>query len=173
MANLLRERRVSRDYSRGWSHSIGEIFAEDYAQLHVGFAYKIRWLGAPGADVLAALRRDLPGAPAEPAQAPPLVIVRRGTIAPGEARSLPFGLLGPGRHVTFSAQLTGAARAPVRARLELRCGARSFARSVAPGTGTATIDSRDLGPARCLAALRSTASSPQRYSVRLRLAIER
>src|SRR5512133_2610596 len=61
MAALVANRQVAWDYSLGWDHSIGEIFAEDYAYIHVGpsYHYGIPWLGAPSdqlkTDMFAAL----------------------------------------------------------------------------------------------------------------------
>jgi hypothetical protein len=170
MAQLHAAGRVARDYSIGWSRSIGEIFAEDYAQLHVRFPYKIGWLGPPGAPVTAALRADLTGAPARPAPAPPLVVARSGVLSAGQTRTLPFGLLGPGRRVTFTVALRPGAGLPVRARASIRCGSRTFSRPVTR-TGQVTIDRAGLGPARCEVALTSTSQAPQAYDARLRLAV--
>ena len=39
MAALLAEQQVAFDYSLGWSHSVGEVFAEDYAYIHVHSRY--------------------------------------------------------------------------------------------------------------------------------------
>lgn len=50
---------VTWDYELGWQRSIGEIFAEDYVQLHGRPQYGIRWLRPPNRDVLSALRRDI------------------------------------------------------------------------------------------------------------------
>src|SRR3954453_6096052 len=49
MANLFASRQVAFDYSKGWDHSIAEVFAEDYAYIHVGptYHYAIRWLSPP------------------------------------------------------------------------------------------------------------------------------
>ena len=47
------------DYDLGWEHSISEIFAEDYVQLHMRSRYGIGWLRAPGPGIKAALRSDL------------------------------------------------------------------------------------------------------------------
>jgi hypothetical protein len=160
-----------RDYSQGWSHAIGEIFAEDYAQLHIQYQYKIGWLSPPGAEIRTALKKDLEGAPATPSPPPPVELVRRGVIAGGETRTLPFGLLGPDRRVTFTVSLTSTTGAAVQARAELRCGSRSIVRSFGP-TGTVTIQQRGLGPAQCEVALVSKSVQPQRYTAKLRLAVE-
>jgi hypothetical protein len=171
MARLVADRRVARDYSIGWSHAIGEIFAEDYAQLHVRFPYKIGWLTPPDASVTAALRSDLRGAPAAPAPAPPLEIVRHGVLAAGQTRTLPFGLLGPGRRVTFSVALTPGAGAKVKARASIRCGSQTFAKVITRAGQAVSIDRAGLGPARCEVALTSTSSTAQAYAAKLRLAV--
>ena len=67
MARLLAEGRVAFDYSLGWEHSIGEIFAEDYLHLHLNVPYKIDWLEPPGAEIRAAVRRE-PGRRSGPAR---------------------------------------------------------------------------------------------------------
>jgi hypothetical protein len=171
MERHVAEGRVARDYSLGWSHAIGEIFAEDYAQLHVQYPYKIGWLSPPGPIVTAALRADLTGVPARPAPSPPLEIVRRGVLAAGQTRTLPFGLLGPGRRVTFTVTLTPASGATVRARASVRCGSRAFAKVITRPGRPVTIDRAGLGPARCEVALRSTSGTAQAYAARLRLAV--
>ena len=56
---LLARGKVSEDYDLGWEHSISEIFAEDYVQLHLRSRYEIRWLRPPGPRIKAALRSDL------------------------------------------------------------------------------------------------------------------
>ena len=185
MGRLLDSGRVAFDYSLGWEREIGEVFAEDYAQLHLEAPYKIDWLPPPGPRIRAALKRDLgagqgepepieglEGEPGSPALDDPLVIVRSGTLAPGERRVLPFGLLGPGRHVTFTARVAGAREPRARARLELICGRRLAAKRLRRGDASATIDVRGLGPASCEVALASSSTIPRRYVVRLRLAVE-
>jgi hypothetical protein len=171
MARLVSAGQVARDYSSGWSRSIGEIFAEDYAQLHVRYPYKIGWLEPPSASVSAALRADLSGAPAQPAPAPPLEIVRRGVLAAGQTRTLPFGLLGPGRRVTFTVALNPGAGAAVKARASIRCGARSFSKAITRPGLPVTIDRSGLGPARCEVVLTSTSPTVQAYAAKLRLAV--
>jgi hypothetical protein len=174
LGRLDRAGEVARDYSLGWDRSIGEIFAEDYAQLNLETFYKIGWLDRPGAAVLDALRADLGARAAAPIRpsSDPLVVRRRGTIAPGERRTLPFGLLGPGRHVTFVAKLAGSETAGSRARIELVCGARRVARAISSGEASERIDRRNLGPGECEVALVSAADGPLAYDVQLRLAVE-
>ncbi len=170
---LLAAGQVAHDYSLGWERAIGEIFAEDYAQLHQETPFKISWLAPPTETVRAALRADLENVPATPtpvANKPPVNIAKSGTLRAGSPVVVPFELLGPGRRVTFSATL---ARATVRARMELRCTDGRTATRLLGGTRlTATIDIVDLGPARCTATLRSTGKVVGRYSARVRLAVE-
>ena len=59
LAGLLAKAKVTWGYRLGWSRSIDEIFAEDYARLEVGDRYLIGWLGPPTRNVLRALRRDI------------------------------------------------------------------------------------------------------------------
>jgi len=56
---LVARNKVAWSYRLGWSRSIGEILAEDYARLEVGGPYLIRWLRAPTRAMLRALRRDI------------------------------------------------------------------------------------------------------------------
>jgi hypothetical protein len=171
MGELVRVQSVRRNYSRGWSRSIGEVFAEDYAYTVLGRRYRIGWLQPPDRVVRQALLADL-GLAAPPdltARRPavrPVVIDRSGTLSPGERVSIPFGLLGPGRRVTVQARAGGSAR------IEVRCGGFARSRPVA-GAGTTTLDLRRLGPAECSASLVSTTSAPARYAFTVRLSVER
>jgi hypothetical protein len=61
----LRSGQVTWDYELGWQRSIGEIFAEDYVQLHARPRYGITWLARPSGSVLTAIRRDIREAFAE------------------------------------------------------------------------------------------------------------
>src|ERR671936_113982 len=87
MANLFASRTVSFDYSKGWDHSIAEIFAEEYAYIHVSplYHYAIRWLSPPDdklkADMFAALG-GVPTTPLPAAPNAPLVVNRVGTLTP-------------------------------------------------------------------------------------------
>ena len=149
--------------------------AEDYAQLHLNAPYRIGWLEPPGTEVRQALRADLEGAPDAPVPPPagdPLVIVRSGTLGPGERRTLPFTLLGPGRRVVFSARVDGAGSRGIRARVELVCGRKLEAKGLHRGVRNITIRRADLGPATCEVALANTGATSRRYVVRLRLAVE-
>jgi hypothetical protein len=173
IGRLLAAGQVSHTYSLGWDRAIGELFAEDYAQLHLETPFKISWLGYPGAAVRAALRRDLENVPAEPLPAeprPPAVITRTGSLARGQVVTVPFELIGRDRRVTFSATVTRA----TAARVELRCthGAR-VTRVLGGASRTTKVDLKGLGPARCTLTLRGTGVRPGGFNLRLRLAIER
>lgn len=176
MEELLRSGRVAFDYSLGWSRGIGEIFAEDYAYLHLPHTYRIPWLSPPDEALRTALLAELAGSPPARPATPvpqPVVVVRRGTLAPRAQRALPFGLLGPGRRVTVTVNLAGARRTGTRARLELICGGRRVAsRTFARGQQRRTLDVRGLGPDECQARLVSTGGASQRYVLQLRLAVE-
>jgi hypothetical protein len=123
---------------------------------------------------LAALRTDLPSAPAEQLDlsTTPFVAFHGGTLRRAEPLVVPFRLLGKGRRVTFTARVAQPDRAGVRARIELRCGPFTARRAVAKGRGAATLDVRDLGPATCSIRLRGTVAKPLRFTATLRLAVE-
>lgn len=73
---LLRGGQVAFDYSLGWSRGIGEIFAEDYAYIHLPGRYGIPWLSPPDEALRAALLAELAGSP--PAQ--PVTPVRQPVV---------------------------------------------------------------------------------------------
>jgi hypothetical protein len=176
MEALLRSGQVAYDYSLGWSRGIGEIFAEDYAYIHLPGRYGIPWLSPPDDALKTALLAELAGSPPAQPVTPvpqPLVVVRRGTLAPRGQRTVPFGLLGPGRHVTVTVNVAGARRAGTRARIELSCDGRRIAsRTIARGQQRRTLDVRNLGPGDCQTRLVSTSPSSHTYVIQLRLAIE-
>jgi hypothetical protein len=176
MAARLAAGQVAFDYSKGWDHSIAEIFAEDYAYIHVGAGYGIRWLSPPDDALKTALLNELGGAstsPLPPAVNQPLVITRNGTLAPRGNRVVRFGLLGPGRHVTLNATVTKAARTGTRARVQIVCNGSVLASGVfGKGRAQRTLDVPSAGPADCQARLVSTSSVSLGYTLRLRLAVE-
>ena len=95
---LLAAGKVAHDYSLGWDRSIGEIFAEDYAQLHLETPFKITWLAPPSEAVRAALRNDLENVPAAPtpvASRPPVTIAKSGTLRSGLPSSSRSSSSGP------------------------------------------------------------------------------
>ncbi|MBM3665625.1 MAG: hypothetical protein FJW92_07525, partial [Actinobacteria bacterium] len=115
MSAKLRTGKVAMDYSRGWSRSVGEVFAEDYVALHMRGVYSIRWLRQPSESILRALKRDitgrsegLPPAASDPATDPSVPVggdvlsrtLRSGTVGMGRVIGIPVMLDGPDRHVT-------------------------------------------------------------------------
>jgi predicted thioesterase len=175
MAAMSAARQVAFDYSKGWDHSIAEIFAEDYAYIHVGpsYRYGITWLTPPDdklkADMFAALG-GVPTATLPAAPNTPLVVKRVGTLTPHDVKSVPFGLLGPGRRVTFTATVSRATRKGVRARIQVVCnGHVAGSRTIAKGQKVRTLDLQNMGPGDCDARLVSAAPVPLKYNLRLQL----
>jgi hypothetical protein len=177
MAALVGQSTVAFDYSRGWDHSIGEIFAEDYAWIHIQYQYAIPWLSPPDDALRTALFAELGGQPTaalpETPAAGPLVLNRSGSLAARRAQVVPFGLLGPGRRVTLTATVSRSTRAGTRARMDITCnGKRVASQAFTRGRSTRTISVANLGPAECSARLVSTTGVRLTYTLRLRLAIE-
>jgi hypothetical protein len=103
----------------------------------------------------------------------PLIISRRGTLAPRDRFSVPFGLLGPGRRVTLAATISKANRKGVRARAQLVCDNRVVAaRAFRKGQTRRTLNVPNLGPAACDIRLVSAVSISLAYSMRITLAVE-
>jgi hypothetical protein len=176
MASLLTDRRVAFDYSLGWGHSVGEVFAEDYAYIHVHTRYGITWLSPPDAALESAMFAELgtPTAALPDAPEVPLVLNRSGTLAPRDGYSVPFGLLGPGRRVTVSATLSNAKRKGIRARAQLVCDERVVvSRTFRKGQAKRTFDVPNLGPATCDVRIVSTVSASLRYTLHIAVAVER
>jgi len=176
MASLLSSHTVAFDYSLGWSHSIPEIFAEDYAYIQMpGYGYGITWLSPPDAALKATMFAELgtPTGTLPPATAGPLVVVRKGTLVARARRVIPFGLLGPGRHVIFTATVSRPNRKGVRARAQVVCGGSVVStQTFGRGRTQRVLDVPNLGPADCEARLVSTTSVSLSYTLRLSLAIE-
>lgn len=175
MATLLAQHQVAFDYSLGWSHSIAEIFAEDYAYIHMSERYAIRWLDPPDNALKAALFAELGTPTSTLPDAPdlPLVINRTGTLSPRGNFATPFGLLGPGRHIIVTATVSKPKRKGVRARVQVVCDGR-VAGSANFGKGRAkrTLDLPNMGPAECQARVVSTSAVRLTYTMRLQVAIE-
>jgi hypothetical protein len=174
MAAMFATRQVAFDYSKGWDHSIPEIFAEDYAYIHVGpsYRYGITWLTPPDdklkADIFAALGTPPALLPAAPNT--PLVVNRVGTLTPHDVKSVPFGLLGPGRRVTFTATVSRATRKGIRARIQVVCnGQVAGSRTIAKGQKVRTLDLPNMGPGDCDARLVSNVSVSLKYTLKLQL----
>src|SRR6266508_2306118 len=116
IGDLLGRGQVAFDYSLGWSHSVGEIFAEDYAYINLPGLYSIRWLSPPDDTLRNALLAELGGVPATPPPAAPaepvaptpqpVVVVRRGSLAPHAEHRVRFMLDG-GWRVTLTAAVGG------------------------------------------------------------------
>lgn len=177
MAALVEQGAVAFDYSRGWSHSVGEIFAEDYAWIHVPYQYAIPWLSPPDDALRTALFAEFGGEPTaelpETPAAGPLVLNRAGTLGARREQVVPFGLLGPGRRVTLTATVNRPTRAGTRARMDVTCNdVRVASQAFTRGRSTRTIDVPNLGPAECSARLVSTTGVRLTYTLRLRLAVE-
>jgi hypothetical protein len=177
MAALLSSHQVAFNYSLGWEHSIAEIFAEDYASIHVGpsYHYAIPWLKPPDDALKAAIFAELgtPTSPLPDAPNLPLVVSRVGTLAGHNAKSVPFGLLGPGRRVTFTATVSRPQRKGVRARMQIVCNntvvaTRTFTRK----QSKRTLDVPNLGPATCDARLVNTVGVSLKYTLKVQLAVE-
>lgn len=172
MNRLVRLGSVARSYVIGWNRSIGEIFAEDYAQLaRPGGPYAIPWLDAPDETILQALRADLGLGPApevfNPPALKPVSIDRAGTLGSGRSATIDFTLLGPGRRVEATARIAG------RATLEIRCDGRRVALSaLAAGRRTVTLDRRDLGPAQCTATVRNRGTVARAFRLVVRLSVD-
>jgi hypothetical protein len=178
MAQLVQVRSVRRSYREGWSRSIAEIFAEDYAYMNVGGPYKISWLDPPNQATRQAIRADLGLGPPPPAGAKqesglkPVLIAREETLAPGERASTTFGLLGPGRRVTFTAAIVGGGTESNLARLTVECDGRTIrTRTFTSPSSSASIDLPRLGPARCFATVTNGGDATERFRFTVRLAI--
>ena len=175
MAALLAQHQVAFDYSLGWSHGIGEVFAEDYSYIHTGDRYAITWLSPPDATLKAALFAELgtPTSPLPAAPEVPSVLNRRGTLVPHDRFSIPFGLLGPGRRVTLAATISKPKQKGIRARALLVCNGKTVvSRAFGKGQSKRAFDVHNLGPADCDVRLVSNAGVSLGYTLRLTLAIE-
>jgi hypothetical protein len=176
MASLLADHRVAFDYSLGWSHGIGEVFAEDYAYIHTHSRYAMTsWLSPPDAALESAMFAELGTPTAALPYAPevPLILNRRGTIAPRDGYSVPFGLLGPGRRVTVAATISNAKRKGIRARAQLVCDGRVIVtRTFRKGQARRTFDIPNLGPATCDVRLVSSVSTTLGYTLHIAVAVE-
>jgi hypothetical protein len=177
MASLFASRQVAFDYSQGWDHSIAEIFAEDYAYIHVGptYRYAITWMSPPDDALKATMFAELgtPTSTLPAAPNTPLTINRVGTLTPHDVRSVPFGLLGPGRRVTFNATVTRPLRKGIRARMQIICnGSVVASRTFARKQSKRTLDVPNLGPGDCDARLTNTTGVSLKYTVKVQLAVE-
>jgi hypothetical protein len=175
---LLRGGRVAFDYSLGWDHSIGEIFAEDYAYIHLANRWGISWLSPPDEALKSTLLAELAAAPAAPPPAAPpaqpvpepVVVVRQGSLAPRAKQSVRF-MVDTNRLVTMSATVAGSRQAGTRARVEIFCGGQRVAsRPLTRGLETTTLDIRGRAQAICSARVLSTSKLANSFVLRVRVA---
>ena len=174
MASMYASRQVAFNYSLGWDHSIAEIFAEDYAYIHVGatYHYAITWMSPPDDTLKATMFAELGTPPQALPAAPnaPLVVHRVGTLGPRGRKLVPFGLLGPGRHVTFTATVSRAQRKGIRARIQVVCnGTVAGTQTIGRGQVSRTLDLPSMGPGDCDARLISASPLSLKYNLRLQL----
>jgi hypothetical protein len=199
MSALLSGGTTTFDYSLGWEHSIGEVFAEDYAFIHGSGYYAIPWLAPPDAALRAAMFAELgapapipalaaapapaPIPPAEPAPPAPPVAPEQAAEPPAQTEPVlasRSGVLVPRGSAAIRFRLADANRrvTVTGAVSALRAGRASARLEVvcgrtvvrrAPVRRRTTIDLTGLEPASCRAAVVSTSRARQRYSLRLRL----
>jgi hypothetical protein len=176
LSRLVELNSVARTYAKGWSRSIAEIFAEDYAYVNVGRPFNIPWLKPPGPVVEQAIRADLglgpppddvPGSPS----IRPLVIARSGVLAAGASETAGFGLLGAGRTVVVSASLAGPAASGSRARLTVACAGTARTRTIGRALRSETIRLPSVGPGPCRATLTNTGSIGERFRLAVHVSI--
>ena len=183
MAARLARGEVAWDYSRGWDHSIGEIFAEDYAVTNGAGSSGIRWLGDPPPAISDAIRADLleppappaaPPGPEAPQPAPPPVVTTPAAAKPATTIARGSGRLAAGRRARIgfavrstrklSVRVSGATAGRLRA--VLRCGARARGGATARRGRPATVRAR-VGPSRCRVTLQALGAA-SRYRVVVR-----
>jgi hypothetical protein len=70
MGRRLERGQIATSYRMGWARSAGEIFAEDYVQMHVRSPYAIGWLPRPDETVFRAIRLDVTGVASGPPPRP-------------------------------------------------------------------------------------------------------
>jgi hypothetical protein len=172
MAKLVDLRSVRDRYEIGWSRSISEVFAEDYAFTNLRRGYRIGWLQPPSPTVQQAIRADLGLAPpphivdTRPAFRP-VVITRRGTLAAGGRVAVDFGLLGPGRRIRLDGTFTsGAAPGTIAVTCD---GGPDRARLL--GAGAATLVVPRAGPGQCRASIANAGTAPRRFRFTVRLTV--
>ncbi len=171
MAELVAVRSVRDRYQVGWSRSIAEVFAEDYAYANLGGRYKIDWLEPPSRVVRQAILADLDLAepPVITSSRPalkPVVISRQGTLGPSDRVTVDFGLLGPNRRV----QLTGTLAGPGSGRVAISCGSTFRTQALGAAGATSLVIPR-IGPGQCEASIVNTGSESGRFRFTVRLAL--
>lgn len=174
MEQLVAARSVRDAYQVGWSRSIAEVFAEDYAYTNLRRGYRIPWLEPPTPLIRQAILADLGLAErpeigtARPALRP-VVIVRQGTLEPNGRVAVDFGLLGPNRRV----RLEGAFRegGSARGRVEVTCGAAVASRLLTSARPTVSLVLPRAGPGQCRASIANTGSRAERFRFSVRLTL--
>jgi hypothetical protein len=175
MDELVAFRSVRDRYQVGWDRSISEVFAEDYAYTNLHRRFKIAWLERPSRVVQQAILADL-GLAAPPTLTStrpaikPVVITREGTLAPNDRVTVPFGLLGPNRHVRLQGVLVGAGA--TRGLVEVVCGSSLRRRALNETRPTALVLA-GVGPAQCQASISNTGAEPGRFRFVVRLGLQR
>jgi hypothetical protein len=166
---------VRANYSRGWSHGIGEIFAEDYAYTHLGRGYGIPWLYPPSPQLRRVLLAELQGRKvATPPPVPtdqairPVVVDAAGTLSPRGVHTQTFRLLGPGRRLTMTASVSGEAGG----RVAISCNGNLVKARRVPAFRTVTIAARNVGPGSCRVELFNSSASSQQYSLWIKLRLD-
>lgn len=160
MGTRLAAGEVAGDYRLGWTRSIGEIFAEDYVQLHLRGRSAIGWLDAPSTGVLNAIRRDVTGrASAGGTTSGGRSLSRtwrqNGLLGAGERATIPFGTLGSGRRVIAVIRVRGG-----RVDALLRCKGRALARASGDDAGVARISRKNLPRGSCTITVANTGDAP-------------
>jgi hypothetical protein len=167
---------VSDSYGLGWSHGIGEIFAEDYAYAQLGRGYGIRWLYPPSPQLRQLLLAELQGKRVAIPRARaltdaairPVTVDDAGTLA-GHGRYVQtFHLLGPGRRLTLVATVSGSNGG----RAAITCNRKLVKSRAVPAYETASLDVRNVGPGACRVELVNASPSSQQFSFQLRLALQ-
>ena len=181
----LRSGKVAMDYSRGWSRSVGEVFAEDYVALHMRGVYSIRWLRQPSESILRALQRDitgrsdgLPPAASDPVTDPSVPVggsvlsrtLRSGDVGMGRAIEIPVTLDGPSRHVTAVVR-PDSVGGTVAVDVEVSCdGMTPSTYSVGAGEA-AYLQVGPVGPGACLVRASGPADASGAVSVEVVVAL--
>ena len=163
MGRLVRRGLAVPSYAHGWSHSIGEIFAEDYMAMNGGGRSGIGWLRQPSAAVRAALRADIAPYPGPRPEWPAGASAWRGFTA---------GPVGQGQLVTMQVPVTAAraqvsavvrpdpARGVVALTLTVTCrGAGPLVHVGARGEGM-RMQVVPVAPTTCIAEVRADGAAP-------------
>ncbi|MFM9017947.1 MAG: hypothetical protein ACKORG_00725 [Actinomycetota bacterium] len=185
MGAKLRSGKVAMDYSRGWSRSVGEVFAEDYVALHMRGVYSIRWLRQPSESILRALQRDitgrsdgLPPVASDPVTDPSVPVggaalsrtLRSGTVGMGRAMEIPVTLDGPNRHVTAVVR-PDPAGGTVAVDVEVACDGMTPS-TYAVGAGEAAyLQVGPVGPGACMVRASGPADASGAVSVEVVIAL--